>query len=607
VFASWTLSHPKKQIRPTPAQVIGIFRLLSVDRSGSWLSEIFDSLLDKIPIQNHLMQILTGEGKSVTLAVTSIVLALFGYHVDTVTYSEILRNRDFNAFKELFEMYGVTERIAYGTYDDIFSSYLNKNGDLRELTKATVTGTREAYWKSYQHTAAKQRVLLLDEVDVFFNQMFYSESYNCVARLRENLDIAALATFIWNNRATVTYETVSQSEEFTKLIRSHQDFKDFFIDEVKKMIDSLALLEHDDYEIREMDSGLKKIGYIEHDSINVNIIHGYVTMWANFKEAEALNIQQWVRDLSIGINLHCGRYSYAEVPKDYAYILGTTGTLSSFSLEDTSITFSPYNINVQTFIPSVYGPSRLSWNKAENLVIVSGDDEDYNEALTNHVRDIRKSVSVRKDRKRHEVSRPVLIIFETAQSLLSYYNSEEFTELKKASGSDSVRIITETTSSSDRENALANAAKQGSITLITKSYGRGTDIVSHDEKVELAGGVHVIQAYFALTTSEEIQNRGRTARQGKMGSFSIFLAAERLMAQFQLTHDAFHALVTHPKVAYDVLDKLRGIEFTKQNTKNREAANRLKANHDNSMKFLTAVTTQEVMSEEEMNLFRESI
>ena len=45
--------------------------------------------------------------------------------------------------------------------------------------------------------------------------------------------------------------------------------------------------------------------------------------------------------------------------------------------------------------------------------------------------------------------------------------------------------------------------------MCTSSFGRGSDFVCHDASLNKAGGVHVIQ--------------GRTARQGKNGSWSLTL------------------------------------------------------------------------------------
>ena len=43
------------------------------------------------------------------------------------------------------------------------------------------------------------RILLIDEVDVFFGEGFYGNTYNPVAKL-QNPELIALFKYIWNNR-----------------------------------------------------------------------------------------------------------------------------------------------------------------------------------------------------------------------------------------------------------------------------------------------------------------------------------------------------------------------------------------------------------------------
>jgi preprotein translocase subunit SecA len=74
-----------------------------------------------------------------------------------------------------------------------------------------------------------------------------------------------------------------------------------------------------------------------------------------------------------------------------------------------------------------------------------------------------------------------------------------------------------------------NATIQGSITLSTREFGRGSDFLYHGDNVINAGGLAVIQAFFALDYSEEIQIRGRTRRQGTTGSYEIIVSSEDLI------------------------------------------------------------------------------
>ncbi|ETO33243.1 hypothetical protein RFI_03864 [Reticulomyxa filosa] len=126
IFALWTLQnshyfHDAKEaedqdsylLQPHPAQVISIFRMLGIDES-------------KVGLTKNLVQIGTGEGKSVTLAVTSCVLALLGFDVSCASYSEHLSSRDFKSFEQLFNILGVINHIHYGTFNKICERIIMK-------------------------------------------------------------------------------------------------------------------------------------------------------------------------------------------------------------------------------------------------------------------------------------------------------------------------------------------------------------------------------------------------------------------------------------------------------------------------------------------------
>ena len=74
-------------------------------------------------LQNNLVQIGTGEGKSLILAVTSCILALLGVSVTCACYSEYLSNRDYEDFLPIFEALDVTKHIHYSTFNKIFENY----------------------------------------------------------------------------------------------------------------------------------------------------------------------------------------------------------------------------------------------------------------------------------------------------------------------------------------------------------------------------------------------------------------------------------------------------------------------------------------------------
>ncbi|KAL9701440.1 hypothetical protein quinque_004881 [Culex quinquefasciatus] len=73
-------------------------------------------------VRKHLAQVLTGQGKSLVLAMVAAVLALCGHSVQVMCYSEYLTTRDWKDFEDFYGYFGVRSKITN----------LNNNKLLRE-------------------------------------------------------------------------------------------------------------------------------------------------------------------------------------------------------------------------------------------------------------------------------------------------------------------------------------------------------------------------------------------------------------------------------------------------------------------------------------------
>jgi preprotein translocase subunit SecA len=72
---------------------------------------------------------------------------------------------------------------------------------------------------------------------------------------------------------------------------------------------------------------------------------------------------------------------------------------------------------------------------------------------------------------------------------------------------------------------VAEAGRQGAVTIATNMAGRGTDI-HLDDTVRAAGGLHVIATEMHSSMRIDRQLVGRSARQGDPGGFQFFLSLE---------------------------------------------------------------------------------
>lgn len=200
-------------LQPHAAQVVSIllFFIDSTTISSSSSSRKQSSDKSTLKFKNQLIQIGTGEGKSVTLAVTSCVLALLGFDVDCACYSDYLSRRDYAAFANIFQAFGLSERISYNTFNALAESVINSgfkdsssgirgaveayiqpqhssNGDrsisaavgkIASTSVAAITSAASYVSKNFlrRRKNSRPRVLLIDEVDVFLSKEFYGNVY----------------------------------------------------------------------------------------------------------------------------------------------------------------------------------------------------------------------------------------------------------------------------------------------------------------------------------------------------------------------------------------------------------------------------------------------
>ena len=146
-------------------------------------------------------------------------------------------------------------------------------------------------------------------------------------------------------------------------------------------------------------------------------------------------------------------------------------------------------------------------------------------------------------------------------------------------------ILTEENNANEKDIIVKQATISGRVSLITKTFGRGTDFVCRDEKVIAQGGVHVIQTFFSKNLSEEVQIKGRTARQGDKGSYSIILLdkeIEYFMGTEQLD-------LNNKGKLYEVLNGKRNAKNIDEYQNNKKFIKNARAKHAESINFLKSL------------------
>ena len=599
IFALWTVqfylktkdplssSQETAMRRPHPVQVLCILRLLgAVDGS-------------RIHLENHLAEVPTGEGKSLILAVTAAALGLYGYHVDCVCYSPSLSGRDHDAFAGLFAALNLEDpqspKIRYGTFDQLSERLMTeKHGQVRQQMRDSLTGSKPTSQKAVQPPT---RVLLIDEVDVFLDPEFFSGMYRPCLMITDER-VAALMRAIWANPTRNPMEMDEYTALFKKptiLAKGYEWFAQSAVVQMQRAAQDFKKTPQQrgvDYELTD--------GWVEYRSQDAlvrsdRMTYGYVTNCVYLHEHERGSIDE-AQLLANGLHLHatCGEFSYAllpsteaysrSVPAFYKFILGVTGTLQEGKLpnEARAVLRDEIKIKHMTYCPSMYGALTRDWDPAsKEHVRVTPSPSEHHIEITNEI-----TKRLRPTDPAYKGKRAVLVFFESIEELERFYHSPQFKRFK-----DGANRLTEKTAKEEeeRDSLVSKATRQGQITLATRSFGRGVDFVVDDEHMVTCGGLHVLLTFFPRDLQEEVQIKGRGARQGEKGSFSMVLLGQSLedLAGNKATPDDIKTWVTNSelylrmseirsdKTAADMDERLNKAEAAKK--KHGEAATALNA------------------------------
>ncbi len=181
---------------PHPVQILAL--ILLIERAKPSLK-----------VLSQLAQINTGEGKSIILATMATYYARLGFVVNVACYSDYLSKRDYKEFEFLFEAFKVHNKIKYGTFNEICERVLNnEKGNLKQIIKQYLTESESqnkvvgfvknavnSVVSGITHYARKianifnesktkqSAILLVDQVDVFFEKDYLGELYRPVVGL----------------------------------------------------------------------------------------------------------------------------------------------------------------------------------------------------------------------------------------------------------------------------------------------------------------------------------------------------------------------------------------------------------------------------------------
>ncbi|CAE7330897.1 unnamed protein product [Symbiodinium sp. CCMP2592] len=516
-FLSAVQSQQDMLVIPHRAQILTVLRFLQVAHKTSkrkFWPAMFCRRGDKTNkriYMNHLAQVQTGEGKCLTLGLLAALLAVNGIESDVVCYRQILTDQDHQAMLPFFEFLDIKDKIRYRTLDQLCSERLG------DLTKASTELVEKQSVSVARHQLQLgHRALLLDEVDVLFSRKFYGHTWDGAFKL-VSPQAQALVRFVFaefSNGRLSSLMNITASKAFKELVGHYPPA-------LHRALASVAVQLADNVQEWNkpepfLDSSQSRIGYKDRDDVNYEICHANKTVFAylNFEKTGKLAAEQ-VKP-HVGIDLLCGRFSFADLPNMYSLILGVTGTLRELwdIPEFKDMLQKEYEINHFTYLPSIFGTSQLLFRPVEHVSVLK-NEQDWMSRIAALASQESKA------------GNSVLVFFKNHRNLAKYPSWRK------------TECLTEQTDLKRRSGYIAAATASGQITLLTRAFGRGIDFQMPSDDGHT---VVVIQTFLSSLISEERQLKGRTARQGKKGKFLQVLCAEELSAKMGFTEQDLETL-----------------------------------------------------------------
>ena len=473
---------------------------------------------------NSIVEMQTGEGKTLTATLPMYLASLEGKGAHLATVNDYLAARDADLMKPLYSALGVSigiiqaqqpqpERrkayqcdITYGTANEMGFDFLRD----RLLLRSSVEGNTDLFGqmlgvqengKSEQPVQRGLHYMLVDEADSILideartpliisalpgeDEKIAAEAYGWAAKVRDE--------FIENEHYEYDHDdrTVELSLAGRQLVRSLQKPSE---------MDRLTLTNIYEYVQRAIKVGREMFEdrhYVVRDG-EVVIVDEFTGRLAEGRKWRA-GIHQAV-EAQAGVEVtfatnQAARITIQDLFLRYERLSGMTGTAMTSRRELKKI----YRVNVNR-IPTnkppirkqlatqVYGTSEQRWNAV-----------------------------VEDAAEQHAMGRPVLI------GTRSIDKSEHLAELLAAKNMQPV--ILNARHIAQEAEIVAQAGQLGKVTVATNMAGRGTDIKLGDGVKEL-GGLHVICTELHESQRIDRQLIGRCGRQGDPGTFRQFLSLD---------------------------------------------------------------------------------
>ena len=449
--------------------------------------------------QGKIVEMATGEGKTLVATMPAYLNALGGNSVHVVTVNDYLAKRDRYWMGEIYEFLGlevgliqhdmaISERkkayeadITYGTNNEFGFDYLRDNMAIR-LEDVVQRGYDFAIVDEVDSILIDEaRTPLIISGPTDESTKIYQQVNRIATRLQEGVDYKVYEK---EKTITITEEGVTRIEGLLQ-IKNLYDEK------------NMSVQHHIIQALKAQRLFKKDVDYIVKDGevIIVDEFTGRLMFGRRYSDGlhQAIEAKEGV--VIARENQTLATITFQNYFRLYKKLSGMTGTAKTEEEEFIHI----YNLPVVVIPPN---KELIRYNYAD--VIYRTEKEKFKAV-------IKEIIEV------HKMGRPILV------GTVSIDKSETLSRLLKK---ENVGHNVLNAKNHEREAEIITQAGQGkNVTISTNMAGRGTDIVL-GEGIAKLGGLHVVGTERHESRRIDNQLRGRSGRQGDPGSSRFFLSLE---------------------------------------------------------------------------------
>jgi len=449
--------------------------------------------------QGKIAEMKTGEGKTLVATMPVYLNALTGRGVHVVTVNDYLATRDSEWMGQVYRFLGLdigvivhglqdTESkaaygadVTYGTNNEFGFDYLRDNMkySLEDMVQ------REFHYAIVDEVDS----ILIDEARTPLIISGPSEEstdlYYRVNQISPHLNRETDFTVDEKARAvSLTEEGVENCEKFLGVKNLYDPAQAELLHHVQQALKAHVLFKRDvDY--------LVKDGQV----VIVDEFTGRIMPGRRYSDGlhQALEAKEGVKIESENQTL--ASITFQNFFRMYEKLAGMTGTAETEAAEFLKI----YNLDV------VVIPTHMDMIRKDYPDVVFRTESEKFEVATREIKSL------------HDQGRPVLV------GSSSVNNSERLSKMLKCQG---VKHEVLNAKHHEREaEIIAHAGEKGRITIATNMAGRGTDIVLGEGVADM-GGLHILSIERHESRRIDNQLRGRSGRQGDLGSSRFYLSLE---------------------------------------------------------------------------------